>query len=43
MSQLYTEDQTFEKIDYSEHFLPKGEYENCTFKTVFSQIQIYLT
>ena len=37
MSQLYTEDQTFEKKDYSENFLPKGEYENCTFKNcIFS-------
>lgn len=31
MSQTYTQDQTFEKIDFSENPLPKGEYENCTF------------
>jgi len=27
----YTEDKTFDKIDFTEHPLPKGEYENCFF------------
>lgn len=28
----YTLDKTFEKIDYQNHPLPAGEYENCLFK-----------
>jgi len=28
---LYTEDKTFDKADFTEMFLAKGEYENCRF------------
>lgn len=31
MSKQYIEEKTFEKIDFSEQELVKGEYENCTF------------
>lgn len=32
MEQLYIEEQTFEKIDFSREPLKKGEYEGCSFK-----------
>jgi len=31
MEQTYIEDQEFESIDYSQHKLVEGEYENCVF------------
>lgn len=31
MSLTYTEGNTFEKQDYTQNQLPKGDYENCTF------------
>lgn len=31
MDAMYTEDKTFDKIDFTQNPLPKGEYENCTF------------
>ncbi len=31
MEQQYFEDKTFDKINYTDKPLPKGEYENCTF------------
>lgn len=31
MSKTYIEEKTFEKIDFTIHALPKGDYENCTF------------
>lgn len=31
MSQAFTQDQTFNKINFTEEPLLKGEYENCTF------------
>ncbi|KAA6329126.1 hypothetical protein EZS27_022035 [termite gut metagenome] len=32
MEQAYIHGQTFDKIDFRENYLVKGEYENCTFK-----------
>lgn len=31
MSQAFTQDQTFDKLNFSQEPLTKGEYENCTF------------
>ena len=31
MDQTFTEDKTFDKVDFSKNPLPKGEYENCGF------------
>jgi fluoroquinolone resistance protein len=31
MKKEYVEDETFEKRDFTENMLPKGEYENCVF------------
>ena len=31
MSQTYTQDQTFNKLNFTQQPLPKGEYENCFF------------
>ena len=31
MSQTYTQDQTFNKLNFTQQSLPKGEYENCFF------------
>lgn len=32
MKQTYIEDETFDKVDFRENPLAKGEYENCSFK-----------
>ena len=31
MERIYTEDKVFEQIDFTQHALPLGDYENCTF------------
>ena len=31
MSQAFTQDQIFDKLDFTQEPLPKGEYENCIF------------
>ena len=31
MSQAFTQDQIFDKLDFTQEPLPKGEYENCMF------------
>ena len=31
MSQAFIQDQNFDKLDYTQEALAKGEYENCTF------------
>lgn len=31
MSQAFTQDQIFDKLDFTQEPLPKGEYENCKF------------